>query len=317
VLQISQQLHLPTTILLPLVRLPGVTPTFPLHHAAGVTASSARAMLCIHSFCSPTSPPLRSPPSRFGSGAAAHLSPSAHRSVACQPAQHVPAACTVVPPTSAPSADSIPVFYLKQASGTDALASTASQSVLREAFQALCPPNMSNFISMARDTLNVSSGCAYLLFNKVSLKNGTDGEDLADINMLLSFWETHMLCTPNQLLFQLLARGGRSCVTSADFADIVRYIAHTHPGLDFLKATPEFQDRYCECVIEQIMYFNSCDLSHALSQRDMANSDIAEAFVALDEEDDINKFTKYFSYQHFYVLYCKVRVRCRSVASPP
>ena len=209
--------------------------------------------------------------------------------------------------TTVPSSDSIPVFYFKQTNVEEASASAASQAMLCHAFDALSPPNIANFISMARDSLNLSSACAYLLFKKCSQKNCSDiNQDLADANKFLTFWQAHRLCTPNQLLFQLLVRDGRSSVTSSDFADIVGYVAHTHPGLDFLKATPEFQDRYCECVIEQILYFNTRDLSHALSLRDIANSDIAEAFVALDEEDDINKFTKYFSYQHFYVLYCKV-----------
>ncbi len=178
--------------------------------------------------------------------------------------------------------------------------------MLRQAFAFLSPPNVANFISMARDTLNLSSGCAFLLFNKICGSNDGNCENLADIDKLLSFWQAHQRSTPNQLLFQLLVRNGKLSVTSSDFVEIVRYVALSHPGLDFLKATPEFQDRYCECVIEQIIYFNTSDLSHALSQRDIANSDLAEAFMALDEEDDINKFTKYFSYQHFYVLYCKV-----------
>lgn len=196
------------------------------------------------------------------------------------------------------------------------LAEASSESMLRQAFDALSPPNSPNFISMARDTLGLSSGCAHLIFSKVCHKNDSDGEDLADIDKFLTFWQAHRLCTPNQLLFRLLVRDGRSSVTSSDFAELVRYVALTHPGLEFLKATPEFQDRYCECVIEQLIYFNTCDLSHALSQRDIANSDLAAAFLALDEEDDINKFTKYFSYEHFYVLYCKVRVSCIHVTSP-
>jgi serine/threonine-protein phosphatase 2A regulatory subunit B'' len=206
-----------------------------------------------------------------------------------------------------PSSDSIPVFYVKQAKA-DLSASVTSQSALRQAFDALSPPNLTNFIAMARDTLSLSSGCAYLLFNKICNKNGSEDEDLADSEKFVSFWQAHSVCTPNQVLFRLLVREGRTSITSSDFADIVRYVALTHPGLDFLKATPEFQDRYCECVIEQIIYFNTCDLSHSLSQRDVCNSDLSEAFLALDEEDDINKFTKYFSYQHFYVLYCKVCV---------
>ena len=29
------------------------------------------------------------------------------------------------------------------------------------------------------------------------------------------------------------------------------------------------------------------------------------AFPQVDEEEDINKVTRYFSYEHFYVLYCR------------
>ena len=34
--------------------------------------------------------------------------------------------------------------------------------------------------------------------------------------------------------------------------------------------------------------------------------DLLHALTLLDEEDDINKVLKYFSYEHFYVIYCKV-----------
>lgn len=30
--------------------------------------------------------------------------------------------------------------------------------------------------------------------------------------------------------------------------------------------------------------------------------------MQLDKEDDVNKVLKYFSYEHFYVIYCKVRL---------
>ena len=34
--------------------------------------------------------------------------------------------------------------------------------------------------------------------------------------------------------------------------------------------------------------------------------DLLHALALLDEEEDINKVLKYFSYEHFYVIYCKV-----------
>lgn len=36
--------------------------------------------------------------------------------------------------------------------------------------------------------------------------------------------------------------------------------------------------------------------------------DVLHALTLLDEEEDINKVLKYFSYEHFYVIYCKVKV---------
>jgi hypothetical protein len=35
-------------------------------------------------------------------------------------------------------------------------------------------------------------------------------------------------------------------------------------------------------------------------------SDLLQALQQLDEDEDINKVLRYFSYEHFYVIYCKV-----------
>ncbi|KAG8135835.1 putative Serine-threonine-protein [Naja naja] len=53
-------------------------------------------------------------------------------------------------------------------------------------------------------------------------------------------------------------------------------IVETHPGLTFLKDAPEFHSRY-----------------------------ITTTLALLEEEEDINQITDYFSYEHFYVIYCK------------
>lgn len=36
--------------------------------------------------------------------------------------------------------------------------------------------------------------------------------------------------------------------------------------------------------------------------------DLLSALLQLDKEDDVNKVLRYFSYEHFYVIYCKVRM---------
>ena len=40
--------------------------------------------------------------------------------------------------------------------------------------------------------------------------------------------------------------------------------------------------------------------------------DLLSALLQLDKEDDVNKVLRYFSYEHFYVIYCKVFMRATS-----
>jgi serine/threonine-protein phosphatase 2A regulatory subunit B'' len=58
-------------------------------------------------------------------------------------------------------------------------------------------------------------------------------------------------------------------------------------------------------VITRIFYsVNKCH-SGRITSRQIRRSDLLEAFQLVDEEEDINKVTRYFSYEHFYVLYCR------------
>ena len=38
----------------------------------------------------------------------------------------------------------------------------------------------------------------------------------------------------------------------------------------------------------------------------VTRGDLLSALLQLDKEDDVNKVLRYFSYEHFYVIYCKV-----------
>ena len=39
--------------------------------------------------------------------------------------------------------------------------------------------------------------------------------------------------------------------------------------------------------------------------RDFKNSDLMDVLFKVSKEDDINQVRAYFSYEHFYVLYCR------------
>lgn len=42
-----------------------------------------------------------------------------------------------------------------------------------------------------------------------------------------------------------------------------------------------------------------------LSLRELKHSNLFQEFMHVDEETDINLIREYFSYEHFYVLYCR------------
>lgn len=107
-------------------------------------------------------------------------------------------------------------------------------------------------------------------------------------------------------LFQtLLGRARRSYLVPSDFRPLMKALLMCHQGLAFLHATPEFQQRYSETVIERI-YFG-CTRQHngRLTLADIKRCKLLDTLMTIDEEEDINRERRYFSYEHFYVLYCR------------
>ena len=90
-----------------------------------------------------------------------------------------------------------------------------------------------------------------------------------------------------------------------DFRAVLRELLASHPGLEFLKDSPEFQDRYLETVTYRIFFEANPAWNGKLTKREFLRSDLARAMRVADEEEDINKCLRYFSYEHFYVMYCK------------
>ncbi|XP_016749947.2 serine/threonine protein phosphatase 2A regulatory subunit B''alpha isoform X2 [Gossypium hirsutum] len=106
-------------------------------------------------------------------------------------------------------------------------------------------------------------------------------------------------------IFEILKRPGHKHLTQVDFRPILRELLATHPGLKFLQNTPEFQDRYAETVIYRIFYHMKRSGNGRLTLRELKRGELISAMQQADEEDDINKVLRYFSYEHFYVIYCK------------
>ena len=63
--------------------------------------------------------------------------------------------------------------------------------------------------------------------------------------------------------------------------------------------------RYAETVIYRIFYAMDRSGLGRLTLSDLRRGGLLDALAALDAEDDVNRVLQYFSYEHFYVIYCK------------
>eukprot|EP00871_Galdieria_phlegrea_P001063 jgi/Galph1/1958/GphlegSOOS_G627.1 len=110
----------------------------------------------------------------------------------------------------------------------------------------------------------------------------------------------------NPRLFSvLLGHSNRNFLIHDDFVPFLEEFLSIHPGLSFLQATPEFQQRYAETVIERFFYTCAHWHQFKLFETDLKKGKMLETFLEVDREEDINRERRFFSYEHFYVLYCR------------
>lgn len=159
------------------------------------------------------------------------------------------------------------------------------------------------FKSVTKEICKLPSFFSTALFKKIDLNfTGTITRE-----QFFDYWiRGNMLAMdlPTQI-YTILKQQHRTYLVQDDFKPILRELLSTHPGLEFLQSTPEFQERYAETVIHRIFYYMNRSGNGRLTLRELKRGNLIDAMQHLDEEEDINKVLRYFSYEHFYVIYCK------------
>ncbi|GMH56231.1 hypothetical protein TL16_g02086, partial [Triparma laevis f. inornata] len=108
-----------------------------------------------------------------------------------------------------------------------------------------------------------------------------------------------------EVFFRTVKEDESEVIVKDDFIPIITSLLQTHPGLEFLSEHKEFQEKYTVTVIARIFYeVDKEGLGH-LTRRMCRKRRVWEAFLRAGEEEDINKVMDFFSYEHFYVLYCR------------
>ncbi|XP_025208318.1 serine/threonine-protein phosphatase 2A regulatory subunit B'' subunit alpha isoform X2 [Melanaphis sacchari] len=137
---------------------------------------------------------------------------------------------------------------------------------------------------------------------------GGDLSSTIDLNTFLNYWkDVWSTCHDLPSIFiRILARNSKKQTLSPEnFILLVQDVVDSHPGLTFLKTAPEFHSRYVHTVISRIFYSVNTSWSGDLSLAEIRRSDLIRVIDLLEKEEDINQVTAYFSYEHFYVIYCK------------
>eukprot|EP00026_Physarum_polycephalum_P002083 Phypoly_transcript_02087.p1 GENE.Phypoly_transcript_02087~~Phypoly_transcript_02087.p1 ORF type:complete len:597 (+),score=133.78 Phypoly_transcript_02087:1029-2819(+) len=133
-----------------------------------------------------------------------------------------------------------------------------------------------------------------------------EGESKFDEATLLKLWRQYISGRDAaSAIFEMLRQGQATTLQPADFRPFVRVILDSHPGLSFLGNTPEFQERYLETILVRIFYNCPRGITGKMDLGQLRKSGLVAALTFIDNEADINKSLDYFSYEHFYVIYCK------------
>ena len=142
-----------------------------------------------------------------------------------------------------------------------------------------------------------------VLFAKIDQQNKSGKVSQAQFT---AYWKRELEReTIAKRFFKIIAKPGKNEITPDDFKPLFKYLLDSHPGLEFLQATPEFQDRYADTVVMRIFFAVDNNDDSKITFRDFKRSNLIEVFRKVAGEEDINKIRNYFSYEHFYVLYCR------------
>ncbi|XP_041827990.1 serine/threonine-protein phosphatase 2A regulatory subunit B'' subunit alpha isoform X1 [Melanotaenia boesemani] len=223
------------------------------------------------------------------------------------PTPHSPspplAPAIVTPP---PPAINIPRFYYPR--GLPALGPAANHDATIAAIEAA----FTEFEEEKADIYEmgkIAKVCGCPLYWKAPMFYAAGGErtGFVSVHSFVATWRKllHSCHDDASRFIYLLAKPGCNYLEQEDFIPLLQDTVDTHPGLTFLKDAPEFHSRYITTVIQRIYYIVNRSWTGRITMMEMRRSNFLQTLALLEEEDDINQITDYFSYEHFYVIYCK------------
>ncbi|PNI11308.1 PPP2R3B isoform 3, partial [Pan troglodytes] len=202
------------------------------------------------------------------------------------------------------TSQSIPTFYFPRGRPQDSVNVDAVISKIESTF-ARFPHERATMDDMGL----VAKACGCPLYWKGPLFYGAGGERTGSVSVhkFVAMWRKILQnCHDDAAKFvHLLMSPGCNYLVQEDFVPFLQDVVNTHPGLSFLKEASEFHSRYITTVIQRIFYAVNRSWSGRITCAELRKSSFLQNVALLEEEEDINQLTEFFSYEHFYVIYCK------------
>ncbi|XP_014870234.1 serine/threonine-protein phosphatase 2A regulatory subunit B'' subunit beta isoform X1 [Poecilia latipinna] len=155
----------------------------------------------------------------------------------------------------------------------------------------------------------VAKACECPLYWKMPLfcSAGGDRTGFVSVHKFVAMWrKTLQTCHDDASKFvHLLAKPGCNYLEQDDFIPFLQDVVNSHAGLAFLKEAPDFHSRYITTVIQRIFYNVNRSWTGKITFSELRKSNFLQNVALLEQEEDVNQLTEYFSYEHFYVIYCK------------
>ncbi|KAI1899619.1 hypothetical protein AGOR_G00063650 [Albula goreensis] len=159
------------------------------------------------------------------------------------------------------------------------------------------------------DMGKVAKACECPLYWKAPLfySAGGDRTGFVSVHKFIAMWrKTLQTCHDDASKFvHLLAKPGCNYLEQEDFIPFLQDVVNSHTGLAFLKEACDFHSRYITTVVQRIFYNVNRSWTGRITCSELRKSSFLQNVALLEEEEDVNQLTEYFSYEHFYVIYCK------------
>lgn len=161
--------------------------------------------------------------------------------------------------------------------------------------------SVDEFSRITVELLNFPKMFNTILFDKINkeVKNKMNKSDF------IKFYKEYFQGkNPYKRFFNFIKNPNNDYILKEDFLPFMHSLLEFHPTLEFLKVYPIYQEKYSHTVIIRIFYSNDLNNNGKLSYREFRKSNIMNMFKRVCEESDLNLIREYFSYDHFYVIYC-------------